>query len=259
MAACPSCGSELTGPYCGICGARAQETIGARHAPTASPKPAQSPRPVARARVQRRTGRFVTWRLPYAVAVGLIGLALFGAGMAAGVLLARDASVPAGNPASSLTSTAEDATLPALMLAGQYLDKGVEQMQNKEMAAAQDSLRKAITHFETALAEDSANLYARSYLGLTHFYAGDVDRAVAAEREVLKQDPDYLWAIFNLAWMYEATDRQAEAGLLYQKYLEAAPAEREKTAKYAEQYDLIERQLEAARQAVAKLQGGGGL
>lgn len=238
MGACHNCGSDLTGQYCTICGARAATS------------PSQTRR---RVRLSPRRGTSVMTAI-------LLSFALFGVGVIAGFWLGQEVSSGRGESSGqgALTSTV-DPDLPALVLAEQYLDQGVEQMQNKDRTEAANAFRKAAAQFERAIAEEPDNLYARSYLGLTHFYIGNFEQGIAVEREVLKQDPNYLWAIFNLAWMYESTGKAVEAGLLYQKYVETAPAERAQSAKYAEQYELIDRQLEAARSAAVNLTEGGGL
>lgn len=137
------------------------------------------------------------------------------------------------------------------------MDQGVDYMQKGQRPAAVDKFRKSAAEYEKIIAEDPKNLYAASYLGLVQFYIGDGHKAVETEKKVLEKDPNYLWSIFNLAWMYESTGKQTEALGMYKKYVEAAPKEKENKEKYAEQLELIDKQLESAKNKVAGVQAGG--
>lgn len=248
MAHCQNCGSELTGHYCNICGARAQEEKAAKKAP--KPAAPVATRPAAAGRTQ---GLFSPQRIGKTTAMGLLGVLLFGAGTVFGFWL----SGGAGGSSPTATASVEEGSMPAIAYAGKYMDEGVEYLNKGEKTAAVSSFRKAISYYEKALKEDPTDLYAQTYLGLTYFYTGDSTKALQNERAVLDKDPNYLWAIFNLAWMYEASGKPDEALLMYQKYLAVADQEKNNLLKYAEQSELIERQLDASKKAVEAAKGGG--
>lgn len=235
MATCQSCGAELTGAYCNTCGARAPEARAAR-----KPKGGQ-----ARGLAPQRITRFT--------AMGLLGIALFGAGMLTGFWMAGPGTGPLTSPVADST-----ASLLPIAAASKYMDEGIDLLNKGERTAATASFRKAIAQYEQVLKAEPDNLYARSYMGLTYYYMGDSKKALEAERAVLDKDPNYLWAVFNLAWIYETGGKPDQALLMYQKYVAVAPAEKENQAKYAEQFELIDRQVEASRTAVEKLKGGAG-
>lgn len=179
---------------------------------------------------------------------GLIGFLLLSAGFGAGYgLSAFDAGTGSGTTADS------ESTLEA---ASRYLDEGVDFRSSGANDKALASWRKSQQKWEAALKDDPGNLYARTYLSLVQFYLGNSTRAFATGQEVLSQDANYLWALFNLAWMSESAGRLDDALRYYQRYVDAAPAERAKTGKYAEQPGLIDRQLEASKAAVTNLKGG---
>lgn len=258
MASCQHCGIEFVDSHCSICGARAeQETVAHDPEPMA---PADSIRPAP------PKGSVAPDPQPTLRTAGLIllGAGLFVAGLITGRWL--DAASPAlpstasADPApepSGVNPHAPDlADLPPVSAGEWYLETGANYLDAGNLAAAADNFRKAATQFEKALSEDPDNLYARSYLGLAYFYAGDVQKARTAEREVLDRDPNYLWAIFNLAWMEEATGSRDQAILLYRKYLDAAETERQISDKYADLDELIGRQIEAARTALKGFPGG---
>jgi tetratricopeptide (TPR) repeat protein len=179
---------------------------------------------------------------------------LFGAGTVTGYWLGTSAG------SGSITSTSIDAsgesTMPAIALAGNYMDEGVSFLNTGDRTAAVASFRKAITQFEKVLKEEPDNLYAKTYLGLTHYYVGDSNKALQYERAVLEKDENYLWALFNLAWIYETANQKTESLMMYKKYLAVVDQEKQNTIKYAEQLELIDRQVEAAKKAVAAAEGG---
>ena len=55
----------------------------------------------------------------------------------------------------------------------------------------------------------------------------------------------------------QVDEKKSEAILMYNKYIAVAPGEKANQLKYAEQFELIDRQTEAARKAIERLQGGG--
>ena len=252
MATCQNCGAELNGHYCNTCGARAPEE-------RASKKAVQKPSVPHKQPAGRGPGLFSAQRIGRTTAVGLLVLLGFGAGLVTGYWMGTSA----GGSGAPLTSTAVDATstgqsnLSALGLAGQYMDEGVENLNKGDRTSAVASFRKAIAQYEKVIKEEPDNLYAKSYLGLTYYYAGDSKKALDYENAVLKQDENYLWAIFNLAWIYETADKKTESLMMYKKYLAVVDKEKENQLKYAEQYELIDRQVEAAKTAVAAAEGGG--
>jgi hypothetical protein len=252
MATCQSCGAQMSGAYCNTCGARAPEE-------RAKKPHKDSARPAARSAAGQGHG-LAPRRVTRTTALGLIGIALFGAGMLTGFWMAGS------RPGGGLISAAVDATsgtadageLPAIAAAGKLMDEGVDLLDKGERTAAVDKFRKATAQYEQLLKSEPDNQYARTYMGLTYYYMGDSKKALENLRAVLDKDPNYLWAIFNLAWVYETGGKSVDAMATYQKYIDVAPAEKENTEKYAEQPELIDRQLEAAKAAVAKLKGGTG-
>lgn len=250
MATCQNCGSDLSGPYCNTCGARAPED----RAPKKAHKPAANKTAGGRA-----PGIFSPQRIGRTTAVGLLVLLGFGAGTVTGYWLGTTSG---GTGATPLTSSTVDATaqldagLTPLGQAGQFMDAGVELLNKGDRTGAIASFRKAITQYENVIKAEPDNLYAKSYLGLTYYYAGDSNKALETEKAVLKQDENYLWAIFNLAWIYETAGKPDESLLMYKKYLAVVDTEKQNTIKYAEQIELIDRQIEAAKRAVEAAGGG---
>ncbi len=252
MPTCPSCGHESTGPYCDVCGGPVapHRDRPRRGAKAPAPAPARGGHSPAQGRSPRR-------HVP-TVALALCGLLLFGVGFLSGVWLGRGSAVTgtALYPTPGIDQAALE-TLTPLAQANFFLETGVALLNQGHRSAAVSEFRKAITAFETVLRSESDNLFAGTYLGLTCYYAGDRQKAEEALQAVLERDPGYLWAIFNLAWIYEVEGETDAAVAMYQRYLNAAPQERENTLKYAEQPDLIDQQINAAREAVARLSGGG--
>lgn len=247
MATCPSCGSELTGLYCDTCGARAPEERKLRR-PKGTPRGEAPPQ-------GRRPGRLSPQRIGRTTAAALLALALFGAGMIAGIWIGRSSVGAAGTalqPTSGVDQTVLDGMTP-LAQANFFMETGVTLLNQGQRSAAVSEFRKSITAWQTVLEGEPTNLFARTFLGLTYYYAGDTGQAVETLQAVLDQDANYLWAIFNLAWISEMTGREADAVALYQRYIDVADEERQQTLKYAEQPELIDRQLEAAREAVGRL------
>lgn len=181
------------------------------------------------------------------VAYGLIGFLLLSAAFGAGYGLS---TYNAGS-ASQTSSTAES----ALEAASRYLDEGSEFLSSGANDKALTAFRKSQQNWETVLKNDPGNLYAKTYLSLVQFYLGNNAKAFATGQEVLSQDANYLWALFNLAWMSESAGKLDDALRYYQRYVDAAPGESAKDGKYAEQPGLIDRQLQAAQAAVTKLKG----
>lgn len=255
MATCHSCGSEMNGMYCNTCGARASEERGSgktHKKDTATPKASRTPAP------SRGPGLLSPQRIGRTTAMALLGVALFGGGMITGFWMASPTSA-GSTPVTSTTVVAEDGStvsLPPVAVAGKLMDEGVELMSKGERTAAVSKFRQAIEQYEAVVKAEPTNLYARSYLGLTYYYAGDSKKALDLTQGVLKDDPNYLWAIFNLAWIYETAEKPGEAKMMYEKYLAVAPTEKANQIKYAEQFELIDRQIQAATEAVARLGGG---
>lgn len=263
MATCPSCGSAFSGEYCDICGARAGD-----ERKTAEARPPQAKLPQAKptqAKPPSRSGSRVqpapapeTRRPGRKTALALLGAALFGAGFFSGLFLGREVGAPASQLQPSLG--VDQATIDALTPLGQanfFMETGVAMMNQGQRSAAVSEFRKAITAFKTVLEAEPDNLYAGTYLGLTYYYAGDEEQARQTLEAVLAKDPGYLWAIFNLAWIHETEGRTTDALALYQRYLDVVEHERQNPLKYAEQSELIDKQIGAAQQAVARLTGGG--
>ncbi len=250
MPTCPSCGHETAGRYCDLCGGRTAD-------PRKDSRPRGQPRaagpsggPVRAPGLGRRPA--------YVTALALCALLLFGSGLVSGAWLARSAAVTGTGlyPTPGIDQAAIEAMTP-LAQANFFLETGVSLLNQGHRSAAVSEFRKAITAFNTVLRAEPENLFAGTYLGLTYYYAGDAEKAEETLLAVLEQDPSYLWAIFNLAWVYEVEGETDAAVAMYQRYLEAAPAEREHTLKYAEQPELIDKQIGAAHEAIARLSGGG--
>jgi hypothetical protein len=244
MATCQNCGAELSGPYCNTCGARAPEERASKK--KAAARPAAKP-----AATGRGPGLFSPQRIGRTTVLFLIGIVCFAGGMVAGFWLGGG-----GGAGGSLTSTSVDATDAAagdaaaatpIAQAGAYMDEGVNYMTNGDKTSAAASFRKAITAYQKVLKDNPDDLYAKSYLGLTYYYIGDSKNAVANEQAVLAKDPNYLWAVFNLAWMYQTGNLPDQAKQMYQKYLDVADQEKANSIKYAEQFELIDTQVQAAK------------
>lgn len=252
MATCPTCGSDLTGQYCNTCGARAPEERAPR-------KKKEAASPANRAHHPGRgPGLLAPTRIWRTVAVVVLGLVIYGGGIFTGIYMAQGGT-GSGGLATTLSNIGDPAidTMPPLARATFYMEKGVSLMNEGQRSAAVSEFRKALKEWQAAIEQEPENLYAQTYLGLTYYYAGDSQRAVEALRAVLEKDTYYLWAIFNLGWIYETGGKKTEAVLMYNKYLAVAPEEKKNMLKYAEQFELIDRQVEAAQTAVQRLQGGG--
>lgn len=261
MAFCSACGAELTGPYCDLCGAKAAEERTAKPKPkhrTESPSLSKSGAAEKRTASGKGLSPFSPQRIWRTVAMACAALLLFGSGVVTGIWLGQG-STPAGlgmTPAGGITD-ADLTGLSDLARANFHMEQGVGLMNEGQRSAAVSEFRKALKAWELVLQAEPDNLYAQTYQGLTYYYAGDGKRAIQTLEAALAQDPNYLWAIFNLAWIHETNERPAEAKAAYQHYVEVAEAEKADLLKYAEQYELIDRQIEASRQAVARLSGGG--
>lgn len=255
MAHCSSCGAELTGQYCNTCGARAPEERAPRkkkEAAQAAPRahhPGKGPGLLSPQRI---------WRT---VAVSVLALIIYGGGIFTGIYMAQGSTgslVGSGEtPGAGPTGDATLDSLSALARANWYMEKGVALMTEGQRSAAVAEFRKSLKEWDAALLEDPDSLYAQTYQGLTYYYVGDSTKALNTLRAVLEKDPNYLWAVFNLAWIYETGGKKPEAVLMYNKYIAVAPTEKQNQLKYAEQFELIDRQTEAAQKAVERLQGGG--
>lgn len=241
---CPMCSSPVDGAYCSTCGTPAPAGVAPAASRAVQRKPQKREVKAAAAVAPRARSSGRTW-----VLMGTAALAIFVTGMAAGYGL----SIATGAvPRAAESATGE----PPLALASRYLDEGAQSLGAGSRTAAVTAFRKSLRNWETALQEDPDNLYARTYLGLTQFYLGNRTEANAALQEVLTRDPDYLWALFNLAWVTEVSGNKDDASRYYQRYLDASVKEKGNPLKYAEQPELIDRQIEAARQALTKLKGG---
>jgi|GEM_PF-1743812 len=259
MAECQSCGSELTGAYCNTCGARAPEERTPKKVKRET-APAHGTAKVSHAPASRGHGALSSQRIWRTTAVAIMGLLLYGAGIFTGVYMAQgdQSTAPAGDAQTvTVEGEVDVAGMPPLARANFYMENGVALMNEGQRSAAISEFRKSITEWQNALKAEPDNLYAETYLGLTYYYAGDSNKALDTLRGVLEKDSNYLWAIFNLAWIYQAGEKPDQALLMYQRYLAAAPTEKQNMLKYAEQFELIDRQITAAEEAVAKLSGGG--
>jgi len=277
MSTCPSCGSEVSGEYCDICGARVGDARRTASVKPSQAKPPQAPSVEARPSEASAAVRPSRVRSPVTAgaraqpapavevkrpgrktALVLLGVGLFGAGFLSGLLLGRGVQTPASalQPSLGVDQATINAMTP-LAQADYFMESGVAMMNLGQRAAAVAEFRKAITAFKAVLEAEPDNLYAATYLGLTYYYAGDEGQARQTLEAVLERDPSYLWAIFNLAWIHETEGRTADALALYQRYLDVVEQERQNPLKYAEQSELIDKQIGAAQQAVARLTGGG--
>ncbi|MGE5675840.1 MAG: tetratricopeptide repeat protein [Mycobacterium leprae] len=252
MATCQNCGSEMNSQYCPTCGARAQAET------AASRKAAKAPKAPPSGYVSRRTRNQRNLRM---VALVCFGLVLVAAGALGGSFFLNGSSIAGGLSSTSVDASggSSDAAQPTTPIgkAQDLMDQGVSLMSSGDRAGAVAVFRKSVAQFEAVLKDEPNDLYARSYLGLTYYYAGDSTKAVSNLQQALKQDPNYLWAVFNLAWIYETGGKNAEAIAQYQHYLDVVDKEQQDQLKYAEQLELIPTQIQAAKDAIAKLQGSG--
>ena len=260
---CPVCGSAVTGAYCSTCGDPVPAEPAAVAAGTAgTPAPAATQRP-ARARPQARSARPArpaAWarrpatrgqrpRWQKRLLAALTGILVLGFAISAGYGLSTGRG-----PAAGTAATPEAG--PPLQVANRALDDGTAALDKGDKTAATAAFRQAAQNYQAVLQEDPEDLYARTFLGLTQFYLGDTTAAFTTNDQALARDPNYLWALFNGAWMSETTGNVPGALQYYQRYIAAAPAERDKAGKYAEHPQLIDLQLQTAQAAVQKLQGG---
>ncbi|MFZ5826225.1 MAG: tetratricopeptide repeat protein [Bacillota bacterium] len=255
MAHCSSCGAELTGQYCNTCGARAPEERAPR-------KKKEAAHTAAKAHHSTKSpGLLSPQRIWRTVAMTVLALVIYGGGIFTGIYMAKgptgSTAASGQSPAAASTGNPTLDTLSPLARANFFMEKGVALMTEGQRSAAVAEFRKSLKEWEAALQEDPNNLYALTYQGLTYYYSGDSTKALNTLRDVLEKDPNYLWAIFNLAWIYETGGKKSEAILMYKKYIAVAPTEKQNQLKYAEQFELIDRQVEAATKAVERLQGGG--
>ncbi len=243
-AVCPVCGSQATGAYCSTCGNPVSREAVA--APAAVQRPSKA-RPAARRPVQAPAAahRPGDWRRR--VLAVLVGVLVVGGAAAAGYSLA--------NYSGTAPGTSQEA-VPARDVANRSLEEGTAALAQGDRTAATAAFRKAVRYWEQAMQEDPDDLYAPTFLGLTRFYLGDRAAAFAGTEQVLSRDPRYLWALFNGAWMAETSGRIPDALRYYERYIEAAPTERADIVKYAEHPQLIDLQLDSAREAVARLKEG---
>lgn len=251
MARCSQCGSQVHGEYCDACGADVaseseQVSPGAARGQGAPPAPRTGTPGRAVARRGAPAPAAMAWpQRTGALALGAV--AIFLAGGVAGYAVAR------WHLADIAPVAAADAFQPPAVQAGIALDEGTRLLGAGQRQAATTELQKAARLWSQAQEQEPDNLYVQTYAGLTAFYLGDLDQSVQLLDQVLARDPNYLWALFNLAWIRQTTGDLTGAADLYRRYLAAAPAEQSDSFKYIEQPGLIDQQIAAARAALQSL------
>lgn len=176
---------------------------------------------------------------------------LIGASVAVVILAAAALGYAAFRPRTSGAASFER----LLESGNRHMQRGAELAEKSDREGALREWRQAIRDFEAAVRVVPTDLHARSDLGLVYMYTGQGDKAQQTLKAVLQEDPNYLWAIFNLAWVYRTVGEDLKALELYQHYLNVVGTERQKKDKYAAHYDLIEVQVERARAEVQELLG----
>jgi len=79
-----------------------------------------------------------------------------------------------------------------------------------------------IEQFQAFLDQDPNNTFARYVIAQEHTKAGALDEAVAAYRELLNRDPDYVAAYYHGGKTLEQLDDNAAANTLYTQGIEVA-------------------------------------
>lgn len=82
---------------------------------------------------------------------------------------------------------------------------------------------KALQEFNIALTADPNDAFARSDLGVLHFYRGDIKAAEACWDEVLELDPKHAGTLFNLGLLYRNRCEFDLAEDMLEKCLAAKP------------------------------------
>lgn len=98
---------------------------------------------------------------------------------------------------------------------------GLVYIQLNQLDNAEYVLRQALDLDPKCESSDSENLH--NYLGLIHLSRGDVGEAIAEFRETIRLFPEDVWAIKQLASLYEENHRYFEAQLQYQQLLDIDP------------------------------------
>lgn len=125
---------------------------------------------------------------------------------------------------SSLQSEPESYTV-LVSLGNAYFDWASVRQSSTEATAGADlplwvSAKDAYTR---AIAVDDSDLSVHTDLAIVTFYSGDTQGAITVAEAVLKEDPDFSPALFNLGVFYQASGDDAAALKMFQHYLEVDP------------------------------------
>jgi len=168
-----------------------------------------------------------------------LGLLVFAAGFASGVLLHAATSRPAPSAAAAPTAQPANAAAPMVRLPGPSELRAVEDLRAHLEHASGDvaarielanalfdmgKYREAATHYEQVLEVQPENADVRTDLGIAYRSTDRPQQAVEAFRRAIQSDPQHRNAHYNLGVVL-AHDLNDPAGAItaYERYLELAP------------------------------------
>lgn len=124
------------------------------------------------------------------------------------------------------------ATAQALGMAATEFQTGVQIMENGEKALAAKStstakqyFAEAASHFQAAISADPKMWDAWYNLGLALFQGGDSDGAIKAWKELLKQNPNYLRAVYNIGMVSWRSGKVDDAKPYLCKFVKSGQAD----------------------------------
>lgn len=117
-------------------------------------------------------------------------------------------------------------------LAGtQLMDQGEKALQDKNTANAKKYFSEAAAHLKAAVRADPKLWDARYNLGLSLFQSGDTPGALKTWKELLKQNPGYIRALYNLGMVNWRNGNIAEAKPYLCKFIATSGTEFSNEAK----------------------------